>query len=180
MDSSSGIDPRDNDPHIWLSPAKAVVQVKNIRDALIRIDTVNAEVYSRNASVYINRLQSLNNEINLAVSTFKRREFVALHSAFTYFADDYGLKQAAVIQGSPDITSSPTRIAEVINIIKERDIKAIFSEPGSSHNIVNSIADDLGLEVHALDTLETGSLSKDWYVNKMRANLEVLTTALNK
>ena len=180
VDSSSGIEVKDNDPHIWLSPAKAVAQVKNIRDALIRIDTVNAEVYSRNASVYINRLQSLNNEINLAVSTFKRREFVALHSAFTYFADDYGLKQAAVIQGSPDITSSPTRIAEVINLIRERDIKAIFSEPGSSHNIVNSIADDLGLEVHALDTLETGSLSKDWYENKMRANLEVLRAALNK
>ena len=180
VDSSSGIEVKDNDPHIWLSPAKAVAQVKNIRDALIRIDTVNAEVYSRNASVYINRLQSLNNEINLAVSTFKRREFVALHSAFTYFADDYGLKQAAVIQGSPDITSSPTRIAEVINLIRERDIKAIFSEPGSSHNIVNSIADDLGLEVHALDTLEAGSLSKDWYENKMRANLEVLRAALNK
>ena len=42
------------------------------------------------------------------------------------------------------------------------------------------LMDDLGLEMHALDTLETGSLSKDWYVNKMRANLEVLTTALNK
>ena len=180
VDSSTGIDVKDNDPHIWLSPAKAVAQVKNIRDALIRIDTVNAQAYSRNASLYINRLQSLNNEINVAVSTFRRREFVALHSAFTYFADDYGLNQAAVIQKSPDIKSSPTRIAEVINIIKERDIKAIFSEPGSSHNIVNSIADDLGLEVHALDTLETGSLSKDWYENKMRANLEVLRTALNK
>jgi zinc transport system substrate-binding protein len=180
VDSSSGIDVIDNDPHIWLSPKRAVVQVKNIRDALIRLDTVNAEVYSRNAALYINRLQTLSNDITFTVGTFKRREFVAFHSAFKYFADDYGLDQAAVIQESPGITSSPTGIAEVIDIIRERDIKAIFSEPGSSHKIVNSIADDLGLEVHALDTLETGSLSKDWYENKMRANLEVLRTALNK
>jgi len=180
VDSSSGIDVLDNDPHIWLSPARAVGQVKNIRDALIRIDTVNAEVYSRNAAIYINRLQTLSNDITVAVATFKRREFVAFHSAFKYFADDYGLDQAAVIQESPGITSSPAGIAAVIDIIRERDIKAIFSEPGSSHKIINSIAGDLGLEVHALDTLETGSLSKDWYENKMRANLEVLRTALNK
>jgi zinc transport system substrate-binding protein len=180
VDSSSGIDVIDNDPHIWLSPKRAVVQVKNIRDALIRLDTVNAEVYSRNAALYINRLQTLSNDITFTVGTFKRREFVAFHSAFKYFADDYGLDQAAVIQESPGITSSPTGIAEVIDIIRERDIKAIFSEPGSSHKIVNAIAGDLGLEVHALDTLETGSLSKDWYENKMRANLEVLRTALNK
>jgi len=180
VDSGAGIDVMGNDPHIWLSPARAVGQVKNIRDALIRLDSVNAQVYSSNAAFYINRLQSLSNDITVAAGTFRRREFVAFHSAFIYFADDYGLDQAAVIQEFPGIKSSPTRIAEVIDIIRERDIKAIFSEPGSSHKIVNSIADDLGLEVYALDTLETGSLSKDWYENKMRANLEVLRTALNK
>ncbi len=180
VDSSSGIDVMDNDPHIWLSPARAVTQVKNIRDALIRVDTVHAETYARNAAYYIARLQTLSNEITASISTFKRKEFVAFHSAFKYFADDYGLDQAAVIQKSPGIESSPTGIARVMDIIRERDIKVIFSEPGSSHKIVNSIAGDLGLEVFALDTLETGSLSKDWYENKMRANLEVLKIALNK
>jgi len=180
VDSSSGIDVMDSDPHIWLSPAKAVAQVKNIRDALIRVDTANAEVYSNNAAFYINRLQTLSNDITIAVSELKKREFVAFHSAFTYLADDYGLDQAAVIQESPGIESSPGAIAKVMDIIRERDIKAIFSEPGSSHKIVNSIAGDLGLEVHALDTLETGALSKEWYENKMRDNLEVLKKALNK
>jgi len=178
VDSSLGINVMDNDPHIWLSPARAVAQVKNIRDALIRVDTVNAEVYSRNASLYINRLQTLSNDITVAVGTFKRDEFVAFHSAFKYFANDYGLDQAAVIQDSPGIKSSPARIAEVIDIIRERDIKAIFTESGSSHKIVNSIAGDLELEVYNLDTLETGALSRDWYEKKMRANLEVLRTAL--
>jgi ABC-type Zn uptake system ZnuABC Zn-binding protein ZnuA len=180
VDSSSGIDVMDNDPHVWLSPARAVAQVKNIRDALIRVDTANAEVYSNNAAFYINRLQTLSNDITIAVSALKKKEFVAFHSAFKYLADDYGLDQAAVIQESPGIESSPGAIANVMDIIRERDIKAIFSEPGSSHKIVNSIAGDLGLEVHALDTLETGSLSKEWYENKMRDNLEVLKKALNK
>jgi ABC-type Zn uptake system ZnuABC Zn-binding protein ZnuA len=180
VDSSSGIDVMDNDPHVWLSPARAVAQVKNIRDALIRVDTANAEVYSNNAAFYINRLQTLSNDITIAVSALKKKEFVAFHSAFKYLADDYGLNQAAVIQESPGIESSPGAIANVMDIIRERDIKAIFSEPGSSHKIVNSIAGDLGLEVHALDTLETGSLSKEWYENKMRDNLEVLKKALNK
>lgn len=180
VDASSGVDVIDADPHIWLSPLKAVAQIINIRDALIRVDKMNAETYSRNAAIYIDRLMKLHNEIADVVSKFKRKEFVAFHSAFKYFANDYGLDQVAVIQESPGIASSPTGIAEVMDIIRERDIKVIFSEPGSSHKIVNLIADDLDLEVYDLDTLETGSLSKDWYENKMRGNLGVLKKALNK
>ncbi len=179
VDASSGADVINGDPHIWLSPARAVSQIKNIRDVLIRVDSENADAYSRNTASYINRLQALHNEIINETGKFKSKEFVAFHSAFQYFADDYGLVQAAGIKEFPGIESSPSEIVRVIDIIREKDIKAIFSEPGSSHKIVNSLADDLGLKVYNLDTLETGSLSKEWYEMKIRDNLKVFKKALN-
>src|SRR3981081_4488864 len=36
-------------PHIWLSPVNAVVQVRNIRDALVARDPANAVAYKANA-----------------------------------------------------------------------------------------------------------------------------------
>jgi ABC-type Zn uptake system ZnuABC Zn-binding protein ZnuA len=42
-DTSSGVEIIDNDPHIWLSPVNAVIQVKNIRDCLVKADPGNSE-----------------------------------------------------------------------------------------------------------------------------------------
>ena len=178
-DTSSGVEIIDNDPHIWLSPVNAVIQVKNIRDCLVKADPGNSETYRENAGLYIKRLKALDREIRDEVRTWKQREFVALHPAFTYFTKDYGLKQAAVIQETPEIEPSPKHIIDVIKTIEAAGIKAIFSESRASHKIVDTIAEDLKLRVYNLDTLETGELSKEWYEEKMRANLAVFKKALN-
>lgn len=178
VNTSIGVDIISNDPHIWLSPKNAVIQVKNIRDALIRADPVNIETYSGNAAEYIRRLEILDREIKAEVTAWKMKEFVAFHPAFEYFARDYGLEQAAVIQETPEIEPSPQHIAQVIETIKSKGIKAIFTEPQFSHKIVSSIAGDLNLQVYSLDTLETGSFSKGWYENTMRANVKVLKKVL--
>jgi ABC-type Zn uptake system ZnuABC Zn-binding protein ZnuA len=95
VDTSKGLEIINNDPHIWLSPRNAVMQVKNIRDALMEADPDNAETYRENAADYIKRLEGLDKEISDRVKTWKRKEFVSFHSAFFYFSRDYGLKQAA-------------------------------------------------------------------------------------
>ncbi|MCK5504679.1 MAG: zinc ABC transporter substrate-binding protein, partial [Thermodesulfovibrionia bacterium] len=136
-DTSSGVEIIDNDPHIWLSPVNAVIQVKNIRDCLVKADPGNSETYRENAGLYIKRLKALDREIRDEVRTWKQREFVALHPAFTYFTKDYGLKQAAVIQETPEIEPSPKHIIDVIKTIEAAGIKAIFSESRASHKIVD-------------------------------------------
>lgn len=179
VDSSNGVEIINHDPHIWLSPKNAIIQVKNIRDALIKTDPQNSEVYLKNASGYIVRLGNLDREIREAVMLLERKEFVAFHSAFMYFAKDYGLVQAAVIQEIPEVEPSPGHIVDVINTIKRENINSIFSETGISHKIVESIAKDLNLPVYGLDTLETGQLSEEWYEERMRANLHIFKKALS-
>ena len=179
IDTSGGVEIIDNDPHIWLSPGNAIIQVQNIRDGLIKADPGNAEAYRDNAGVYIKQLEGLDNEIRNEIRTWKGRKFIAFHSAFRYFTRDYGLTQAAVIQETPEMEASPRHIAEVIDIIKSTGIRAIFTEPQGSHKIVRSIAGDLDLQVYSLDTMETGLLSKEWYVDTMRANVMELKKALN-
>lgn len=178
VDTSSGVDIINNDPHIWLSPRNAIVQIKNIMNALIKADPDNSKRYMENAEKYINRLGILDKDIRDEIKTWKRKDFVAFHSAFLYFARDYGLKQAAVIQESPEKEPSPKHLADVINIIKIAGVKAIFSEPQFSPKMVESIAQDLKLQVYTLDTLETGMLNPAWYEDRMRANLAIFKKAL--
>ncbi len=180
VDTSAGTEVFGNDPHIWLSPGNAIIQVKNIRDAMIKADPGNGQTYRENAAIYIQRLEDLDNEIREEIKTWKTKKFVAFHSAFKYFARDYGLEQAAVIQETPEIEPSPKHIAHVMETIKSTGIRAIFTEPQYSHKIVVSIAGDLDLEIYSLDTLETGALSKEWYEDSMRSNVSILKKVLNR
>jgi len=180
VDTSKGINIIDGDPHIWLSPKNAMIQVKNILNALIGIDPDNREIYKRNAASYMKELEGLDSEIMDEVQLWTSRELVTFHSAFKYLARDYGLVQAAVIQETPEIDPSPKHIAAVIDTIKSRKISAIFTEPLISHKIVDSLANDLDLQVYSLDTLETGTPDRKWYIDKMRANLGILRKALNR
>jgi zinc transport system substrate-binding protein len=178
VDTSKGVDVMHKDPHIWLSPRNAVIQVLNIRDALISADPGNSDVYTANAEAYIIRLNKLDMEISDEIKTWRKKEFVAFHSAFVYFARDYGLWQAAVIQKTSGTEPSPRHIASVIKTIKSKGIKSIFTETQASHKIISSLATDLGLKVYSLDTLEKGAPGKEWYEEHMRANLAVLREAL--
>ena len=110
-------------PHVWLSPRDAIHQVEAIRDALIRADPAGAAVYRANAERYIAELEALDAEIRDTVATFHSRQFIAFHPAWVYFARDYGLTQAAVIEASPGREPSP---AEIAGIIRSGQAKGIF------------------------------------------------------
>jgi len=178
VDTSKGVGLMDRDPHIWLSPLNAIIQVRNISDALIKADPRNSDIYAANAEAYIIRLNNLDREISDEITTWSKKKFVAFHSAFGYFARDYGLHQAAVVQETPETEPSPRHIASVIKIIRSKKIKSIFTETQASHKIIDSLATDLGLKVYSLDTLEKGTPGREWYEERMRANLAVFKEAL--
>ena len=178
VDTSEGADIIDNDPHIWLSPRNAILQVRNIEAALIKAVPGNSDLYKKNAADYISRLEDLDREIMRSVDTWGNKELVTFHSAFSYFARDYGLVHSAVLEGSPEAKPSPAHIARIMDRIKGSAVRVIFTEPDASHKIMDSIAGDMGLRVYSLDTLESGDLDRGWYLARMRANLETLNRAL--
>ncbi|MBI4842774.1 MAG: zinc ABC transporter substrate-binding protein [Nitrospirae bacterium] len=180
VDTSRGIGVMNNNPHIWLSPRNAIIQVKNIADALQKADPANSDAYAHNAEEYIGRLRLLDEEIKNAVSGWTDKNFISYHSAFLYFARDYGLNQAGVIEESSEKGPTPGRINDIINTARKAGIKAIFSEPGPQPAGVAMIADELGLKIYKIDTMERGDLSAAWYEEKIKANLLVMKMAFDK
>lgn len=168
------------DVHIWLDPLRAMKQVENIRDGLSKRDPTNKRIYDKNAAAYLNRLRRLDTNIKLEVATFKTRDFVAFHSAFIYFSDRYGLNQVAAIEPFPGKEPNPRYLAEISGLVKQKKIKALFTEPQFSPRIVDSLAGDLKVEVLVLDPLETGDLRVDYYEELMRKNVRNLKKAMGR
>jgi zinc transport system substrate-binding protein len=184
VDTSKGIDilERDGDeaggnPHIWLDPQNVIVQVRHVRDALIQADPAHADDYRTNAEQYISQLEQLDQEIADEVATWSKRQFIAFHPAWVYFARRYGLAQAAVIQRSPGREPSPAEVAQIIETAQRIGVQAIFAEPQFSAKAAHTIAEESGAHVLFLDPLGS-SLCDPCYPNLMRYNVAQMAKAL--
>jgi len=170
----------DANPHVWLDPILAIQQVETIRDALIARDPDHAAVYRENADQTIAELKKLDADFQALSKTLPNRKLITFHDAFVYFADRYDFDLVGVFQPFPGREPSPKYLAQLREAIEANDVKVLFAEPQYEPRILKSMAEDLGLPVAALDTLETGESSPEFYEQAMRRNLETLRSALDE
>ncbi len=180
VDSSSNINNQNNlDPHFWLSPKNAKIQMENIKNGLIEIDSENKNYYESNYNLYASRLDKFDNKIKNSLSNIKNRNLVLTHPAFGHFCKEYSLTQIAIARDEAD----PKAMAEIITFIKNNDIKAIFYEEFSSSKLADSIAKETQIKILTLNPIESLSEKNieagEDYFSIMEKNLISLLDGLN-
>jgi len=176
VDTSNRISITQNDPHIWLNPVFAQTQVENIAVSLIKLDPTNEKSYRENADNYISQLDVLDEKIKQELSKC-RKDFVAFHDAFSYFAIQYGLNQHTIISSNePHEEPSSRTLESIINLARDHNIKTIFAEEAVDTRTSQVIADEIDGQVLVLSPLEIGN--SDSYISKMENNLANLKEAL--
>ena len=180
IDSSSNINNQNNlDPHFWLSPKNAKIQMENIKNGLIEIDSESKDYYQSNYNLYANRLDELDNKIKISLSNIKNRNLVLTHPAFGHFCKEYSLNQIAIARDEAD----PKAMADIITFIKNNDIKAIFYEEFSNSKLVDSIAKETQIKILTLNPMESLSEKNieagEDYFSIMEKNLISLLDGLN-
>lgn len=170
------------DPHIWLDPILAKSQVMTIASHLAQSDPEHAEIYHDNAISYANKLDTLDQEIRMELSSCKKDTFVPFHNAFSYFAERYNLHTLAVIQEfSPETPVTAKDIEELIHFAEENDIKYFFTEENRNAKLAERLASELGGDIllfSPLESLSDKDSSDTTYFDKMRANMDNLKIAL--
>jgi len=166
----------DLDPHIWLNPVYAQLQVKNIANALSNSDPTNKNYYQSNAAIYNKELDLLDSKIRTELSGCKT-DFITFHNAFSYFSEEYGLTQHTIISSNDSHGEvTPQTLENIISLARELNIKVIFAEESTSTKTSQVIADEIGGKVLVLSPLEI--VSDETYVEKMTQNLNNLKDAL--
>ena len=164
------------DPHIWLNPVYAKIQVQNIANAFSNSDPGNQEYYQSNAAKYIEELEFLDLKIRNELSNCNH-DFVAFHDAFSYFADEYNLNQHTIISSNdPHGEATAKTLENIISTSKELNISVIFSEENVNTRTSEIIANEIDGKVLVLSTLEVSS--DGTYISKMSENLNNLEEAL--
>lgn len=184
VDSSKGIqlikgegDEGDN-PHLWVSISNAITQVGNIGDQLSALDPTNAAKYKENTSAYIKKLAAERDKMHQALDGVQNRDIVTFHEAFPYFAQEFDLHIAGIIEREPGSEPSAKDLAETIDKVKSLKVKALFAEPQYPAKAADTIAQETGAKVYTLDPVVTGPMDADAYINIMDSNLKTLQEAL--
>lgn len=166
-------------PHVWLDPKRALVQVETIRDGLIAADPQGKALYTANAAAYLKKLRVLDAEITQQLQPYAGQTFVAFHNAAPYFAQSYNLKVTFLVD-LPETNPSPQEVKRVMDRVRESHLKTLLTEPQAGEGGFAALAKDLQVQVSTFDPLETGgpeALEPDYYLTTMAANVNTLVTA---
>lgn len=171
------IDVQANDPHIWLDPDIALVQMRKICDALTEADPVNKDTYEKNYKNCTAMTEELKTAYEQTLSGTRLKTIVVGHGAYGYLCKAYGIEQISVEGTAGDSDPSPADMARVVEKAKELNIKYICSQEMESSKVVESAAKEIGAEIAQLNPFE-GSADSKGYFEVMYENLETLKKVL--
>lgn len=166
-----------NDPHVWISLKGAEFEAKNIKEALVKVDSSNKEYYEKNYKDFSTKLSSLQDDYKKKFDTATNKNFVTGHAAFAYLCEDFGLKQNSVEDVFAEGEPTTKKMEELIKYCKENKIKTIFVEDMVSPKVSETLAEEVGAKVEKIYTLESKEDNKD-YIQSMKDNLELIYNSL--
>ncbi len=178
IDTSQAVAVTEGDPHIWLDPVRASAQIEYASRELQKIFPEYAQKISARTQEYVQSLGQLDAETSIALSRLPQKNFVAFHDSFAYFANKYGLEQGIHLVERPGAQITLQDIAGLGQQITTGKYQAIFIEPGPIPDLAQTLADEFGLDLLILDTLETAPDDADAYVRIMRQNVSQLVHGL--
>jgi zinc/manganese transport system substrate-binding protein len=141
------------DPHFWTDPLEMTTVVAALAPVL---QTELGLDVSAQAAILENRLGDLDIQVAVMLVGIPEldRKLVTGHESMGYFARRYGFKLVGVIV--PSLSSqaevSAADLAALKQAISDNQVKAVFTELGTSPAVARAIADETGVTVIQLTT----------------------------
>jgi zinc/manganese transport system substrate-binding protein len=132
------------------------------------------------------RLTGLGHEVEALLAPVPRaqRLLVTNHDAFRYFADRFDLEVVGTILPgrSTDVAPSAARLAELVRVMRDRDICVVFANVEDSTSLAEALAREVGGDVEVVSlfaaTLPNGGDDLGGYELMVRENASRIATAL--
>ncbi len=176
------------DPHVWFDIRRWKYAVNATSKALILLDSVNKETYQKNTNVYLKKLDSLDVYVRKRILEVpgEQRILVTAHDAFTYFGEAYDIRVEG-LQGISTVADFGLKdIADIIDLIIENKVKAIFVETSVSEKSINAVVTGCKEKGHHVsiggylysDAMGELGTEEGTYIGMFKSNIETIVNAL--
>jgi zinc/manganese transport system substrate-binding protein len=169
------------DPHAWLDVGNTIIYVRNMRNTFKKVYPQFSGKIERNYQRFMKELKQLHLWIPQQFTDLKDRTIITTHDAFWYYGKAYGVQFVSPQGISTEEEISAAKMAQIIRIIKHRNVKALFLENLSSSAAIKQLAEETNTKIGG--TLYADSLSNTkgpcpTYVEMMRHNTKNILKAL--
>lgn len=176
------------DPHLWMNPNLWSRVVINVRDALIDVYPEGTETFTANADAYLTQLNDLALYTAEVLSTVPAGSRVVLsaHDAFGYFGNAYGFEVVGIQGISTESEAGLQRIGELVDMLVERDIRAVFVETTVSDRNVQALIEGAAAKGHEViiggelfsDAMGAPGTYEGTYIGMIDHNATTISSAL--
>jgi ABC-type Zn uptake system ZnuABC Zn-binding protein ZnuA len=185
-----------DDPHVWLGIDQAKALIEIIADQLSAAAPEHKKHYHENASAYRQKLDELHDYGKKKLGTAHNKRIVATHDSMQYFARAFDLKVVSYVMPQPGIPAGDKKMRELVELCTKKDapVRVITVETQYTDKAAQILLKQIkhkleeekrpDSEAPALvpfDTLETvrdENFGADYYLDKMRENIDKLAEAL--
>ena len=164
----------ESDPHIWLSPANAVIMARNICEGLCDAYPAHADTFTSNLEVLTGELNVLEAYGREALADLTCRDIITFHDGFSYFAQSFDLTILEAVEEESGSEASAQELKHLIEEVRHHKLPAIFTEKSGSVSAAGVISRETGCTVFALDMAMAG----DSYFDAMYHNIDTIKEAL--
>ena len=176
------------DPHVWMVPTLWQEVVFAIRDAMVEAAPQHAAAFAANADAYALELEALAAyaETVLGSVPAERRVLLTAHDAFNYFGRAYGYEVIGIQGISTESEAGLNRITELVNLLVDRGITAVFVESSVSDRSVRALIEGAAAQGHEVriggelfsDAMGKPGTYEGTYIGMIDHNATVISLAL--
>lgn len=140
------------DPHVWMDPRLWSQVVETVREALAAARPEDAEVFAANAKAYQDELARLADYSDTVFASVPEtaRVLVTAHDAFSYFGRAQGFEVLGIQGISTQSEAGLQRVAELVDILVQRKIGAVFVESSVSDRSVRALIEGAAARGHTV------------------------------
>ncbi|KKJ00445.1 Mn transporter MntC [Prochlorothrix hollandica PCC 9006 = CALU 1027] len=138
------------DPHIWHDALNNSQIATIISAQLQQLNPQEGDRYRTATSALVQEFTDLDGWIKTQVATVPPddRRLITTHSALGYFAHRYGFQDLGAISGLSGMESlSASRLVELVEILKQAQVTAIFTESTANPRLIATLSQDSGVKV---------------------------------
>ncbi len=139
-----------HDPHVWMDPELWQIVALEVRDALSEVAPEKRDVFEANAAAFVEELEKLEaySESVLSSVPEQARVLLTAHDAFNYFGQAYGFEVVGVQGISTESEAGLNRTTELVNMLVDRGISAVFVESSVSDRSIRALVEGAASRGH--------------------------------
>ena len=171
------------DQHAWLDPRNGVTYVRNIAEALTRLDPASAADYRAHATAYTSQIRAVDDWARKQIADVPagKRRALASHDSLQYIASAYGITLLAVNGWTNRSEPSAAELAKLARQIRAEHVKALFLDSITDPRAMQRIAGETGAVIGGTlysDSLSPAGGEADSYIKMLRHDVSTLKAGM--